>query len=99
MVGEGEGGPDWDSNIETYTITICKRYSQWEFSVWPKEFNPVLCDNLEGRGGVRGGSWGQEVGTYVWGHMYAYSWFMWMYNFQNFKLDQQYNIVKQLSLN
>ena len=28
-------------------ITICKLDSQWEFAVWLRELNPVLCDNLE----------------------------------------------------
>ena len=28
-------------------ITMCKTDSQWEFSVWQKELNLVLCDNLE----------------------------------------------------
>ena len=33
-VGEGEGGMNWDSSIETYTsITMCKIDSQWEFAV------------------------------------------------------------------
>ena len=64
-VEEGEGGTNWESNIETYTITICKTVSQREFYVWHREFNPVLCDNLKGWGGVRGGREVKEVGTYA----------------------------------
>ena len=36
--------------------------SQWEFAVWRRELNLVLCDSLEGRGGVGGGREVQEVG-------------------------------------
>ena len=32
--------------------TICKIDSQWEFAVWHRELNPVLCNNLEGWDGV-----------------------------------------------
>ena len=35
--------------------TICKIDSQWEFAVWLRELNPVLCDNLDGWDGVGGG--------------------------------------------
>ena len=35
------------SNMETY-ITICKIYSQREFSVWLRKLQQRLCINLEG---------------------------------------------------
>ena len=38
------------SNMETY-ITICKIYSQQEFSVWLRKLKQGLCINLEGWGG------------------------------------------------
>ena len=36
--------------------------SQWDFAVWHRELNPVLCDNLEGWDGVGGGMEVQEGG-------------------------------------
>ena len=39
---EGEGEMYGKSNIETYN-TICKIYSQWEFSVWFRELKQGLC--------------------------------------------------------
>ena len=35
------------SNMETY-ITICKIYSQREFTIWLRELKQGLCINLEG---------------------------------------------------
>ena len=35
------------SNMETY-ITMCKIYSQREFSVWLRKLKQGLCINLEG---------------------------------------------------
>ena len=35
---------------------MCKIYSQWEFAVWQRELNPVLCDNLLRWDGVGSGS-------------------------------------------
>ena len=29
-------------------MTICKRDSLWEFSIWCRELKPLPCDNLEG---------------------------------------------------
>ena len=34
------------SNMETY-ITICKRDSQWEFSIWFRKLKQGLCIKLE----------------------------------------------------
>ena len=36
-------------------ITTCKIDSQWEFAVWLRGSNRVLCDSLEGWDGVGGG--------------------------------------------
>ena len=52
LVGEKESGVNWE-NMETYIIhlentTICKTDSKWEFALWHRELNPVLCDDLEG---------------------------------------------------
>ena len=66
-------------------ITICKIDSKWEFAVWHRELNLVLCDNLEGWDGRWKGSSGGK------GHMYTYGWFMLMFS------RNQHNIVKQLS--
>ena len=57
----------------------------------PATEEAVLCDNLEGRDGVGGGSW--EGGSRERGYMYIHGWFMLVYG------TNQYNIVKQLSSN
>ena len=36
-VGEGEGGTDWESNIENVHINICKINNQWELVLWLRE--------------------------------------------------------------
>ena len=36
-VGEGEGGADWESNIENVRIIICKINNQWELVLWLRE--------------------------------------------------------------
>ena len=51
---EGEGGMYRESNMETH-ITGCKIDSQWEFSVWLRDFKPGLGNNLEGWDGEGGG--------------------------------------------
>ena len=43
----GEGEMYGKSNMETY-ITMCKIYSQREFSVWLRKLKQGLCINLEG---------------------------------------------------
>ena len=35
-----------ESNMETY-ITICKRDSQWEFTVWLRKIKQGPCINIE----------------------------------------------------
>ena len=58
---EGEGGlnEEWRGNIY---ITVCKRGSQWEFAVCPRELKGGLCGDLEGWDGVGGGREVQEGG-------------------------------------
>ena len=43
-------------------ITLCKTDSQWGFAARHRELNAVLCDNLAGWDGVRGGKEVQEGG-------------------------------------
>ena len=63
MWGEEEGGGKiyGESNIEIYN-TICKIDSQWEFTVWLRELNQGLCNNLEGWDGEGNGKEFQEGG-------------------------------------
>ena len=42
------GWGEWRKQHGNIYTTTCKIHSQWEFSVWLRELNPVLCDNLEG---------------------------------------------------
>ena len=41
------------SNMVPY-ITICRRYSQWEFAVWLMKLKQQLCINLKGWDGEGG---------------------------------------------
>ena len=59
--GEGEGGTNGESCMETYA-TIRKIASQWEFAIWLKELKSVICDNIEGWDGVEGEREVQEGG-------------------------------------
>ena len=86
-VGEGEGGTDWGSIVETYTLPYVKLDSQRKFTVWCGELNPVFCDNLE-MGWEMGGRF-KRKGAYI----YTYGWLMLM-NGRN-----QHNTIKQLSSN
>ena len=47
------------NQIETvawkHTHYLCKTDVQWEFVVWHRELNPVLCDNLKGWDGMGDG--------------------------------------------
>ena len=63
IVGEREGGTDRESSINTYTI-MCQTSSLWEAAREDRELSLVLCDDLEGGGGGRGGRLKTE-GTYV----------------------------------
>ena len=64
---------------------MCKTDSQWASALWHREFNPGLCDNLEGGEGWEVGGRFKREGTYVCG------WFLLMYG------RNQNNIVKQRS--
>ena len=81
---EGEGEMDGESNMETYN-SICRIDSQWELSVWLREFTQRLCDNLE-EGDGEGGSRGKGRGC-------TYGWFLLMSD------RKQHNSVKLLSFN
>ena len=37
---EGEGGTNWESGIDTYTLPHAKLDSQWKFAVWCRELKP-----------------------------------------------------------
>ena len=61
--GEGKGGMNWESNIETYiSITNLKYLASGNLPYDIRNSKPVLCDNLEERDGVRGGREVQEGG-------------------------------------
>ena len=62
-MGDGEGGMNWESRIETYTsITNVKYLASGNLLYDMRNSKPVLCDNLEERDGVRGGREVQEWG-------------------------------------
>ena len=46
---EVEGMMYGESNMETYTFTICKIDSQWEFAMWLRKLKPGLCNHSERR--------------------------------------------------
>ena len=50
-----------ESNMETY-ITICKIYSQLEFTIWLRKLKQGLCINLEGWDGEADGREVQKGG-------------------------------------
>ena len=75
----GEGGMIWEDSIEMY-ITICKIDSQWEFAVWHRELKASVLQQPGVRGGV-GREVEEDLG--VRGHMFAYGWFMVMYDKNN----------------
>ena len=75
--GEGEGGINWESSMETY-IAICKIRESGNLPYDAGSLNLVLCDNLEewdGVGGVKGIQEGGEIYIYI--HLwliYVYIW-------------------------
>ena len=86
--GEGEGGTNWESRMETYTLPHVKRITSGN----------LLCDSgssnwcsWQPRGLVWHGRW--EGGSRERGHVYSYGWFVLMYG------RDQHNIIKQLSSN
>ena len=79
-VGEGEGGMNGESSVETFTLSYVKQISFFSFlffflAVWHRELNPMLCDNLEGWDGVEGGREVQEEGD-ICIHMADSFWYM-----------------------
>ena len=61
-VSEGEGKINWESSIETQTLPYVKQRVSGNLLYEAGNSNPVLCDNLEGWDGVRGGRGGPEGG-------------------------------------
>ena len=53
-VGQGEGGMDWDSNTETYTLPYAKQIVNGYLLYHAGSSNMVLRDNLEAWDGVGG---------------------------------------------
>ena len=65
-------GHDWCDLVAAAAVKhicyLCKTDSQWEFAVWSRELNLVLCDNL-------GGAMGWEVeGRFKRERTYVYGW-------------------------
>ena len=84
-VGEGEGGTNGESSVDTYTSL----HVEWTASgnvLCDSGSSARCCDNLEGWGRVGGGKEAQEEG-----HTCAYGWFMVMSG------RNQHNVVKLLS--
>ena len=81
-----EGGTNWESSTETYTLSSVKFDSQWELAGWCRE----LCDNLEGWDGV--GRRFEKEGTYV------YLWLIHADAWQN-PTQQCKAIILQLNIN
>ena len=84
-VGGGEGGLNWKSSIETYTLPYVKQIANGKMLYKTRVQPSSLWQCREvGWGEWEGGSRGK-------GHMYTYGWFMLWYS------RSQYNTVKQLS--
>ena len=65
-IPDSGGRKMWDKLREYHGniyITVCKIDSKWEFSVWHRELNPRLCDNLAGWNGEGGETGVQEGGV------------------------------------
>ena len=60
MMGEGEGGMTWESNVETYTSPYVKQIVG--ICCMMQETQTMLCDKLESWDGVGGGKEFQEGG-------------------------------------
>ena len=85
------GWDEWRKQHGNIHTTACKISSQWEFSVWLRELKPVLCDNLEGWEGERGGRFRRE-GTFV---------YLWLIRADLWQKPTQYckAIILQLKIN
>ena len=67
--GHSGGRTEWDELRKQHwniPITIYKTDSPWALAVWLREFKPVLCDNLEGSGGVRRRFKREGIEVYLW---------------------------------
>ena len=62
-VGEGEGGTNWESSMETYTLPEVKQIASGSLLYDEGSSNLVLCDNLDGWDAV--GERFKRDGTYV----------------------------------
>ena len=82
-VGDGEGGMNWESSLETHTLPYVKWIASGSLLYDAGNSDLVPCDSL---GRWEGGSRGR-------GHVYACGLLMLMYG------RDQHNIVKQLSSN
>ena len=61
-MGEGEGGTNRESSVETYTLPFVKYKSGGNLLYDVGSSDPLLCDNLEGWDGVGGGREVQKGG-------------------------------------
>ena len=61
-VGEGEGGMNWESNIETYILPYVKQIANGNLPYVAGSLDLALCDNLEVWDGVESGREVQEEG-------------------------------------
>ena len=88
-MGEGEGGTNWESSIETYTLTYLKFDSQWKLAYDAASPNQVCYDNLDGRDGIGGGRKVHQGGDMCI-PMADSCWY---------RTENQHNIIKQLPSN
>ena len=65
IAGEGESGMNWESSIETYTLTCVKQTVNGKLLYNTGSSNPVLCDNLEGWMGWGVGGTFKKEGAHV----------------------------------
>ena len=63
--GKGEGGPNWESSIETDTLPCVKWIASGNLLYDAGNSNLVLCDNLKEWDGVGGGRETQVNGSCV----------------------------------
>ena len=83
--GEGEGGKNWESSIDIYTLSHIQQIAN-------RRLGSVLCDNLDERDGRR---W--DGGPRERGYVYTYSWFTSMYskNYHNIVKQLYSNFCKK----